>query len=220
MVILRSIKVKKALFFLSLLITASTLSARPVSYPGGWTFITNNNAHFHMGNVHYSPTAKYSLGYQGEYWRKREYFSHFAMLNILVKRWNMEDSQANLYLKSGVGVAHSEHNLKGRNVAPTAFTGIGADWEDRRFFVSYENRFTEPGIHSFFQIHKARVGIAPYIGDMGDLHTWLMIQPEYVTKVKRNWGVTYLLRFFMGVDLVEVGVDNRGKFLGNWIHRF
>lgn len=194
------------------------LKARPVSYAGGWTLITQNNGHYNMGNLHYSPTVDFSVGYQGEYWRKHEYQSHYAMLNILVKRYNTEDSQANFYIKSGLGESRSDHSIRDRT-AVAAFTGIAVDWEDRRFFVSYSNRFLSPGVQGFFQIHKARLGFAPYVGEYGDLHTWIMVQPEYTSHRKRPWEGTVLLRFFKKAHLFEIGVNNLGKIMLNYTYR-
>lgn len=97
---------------------------------------------------------------------------HSLQVNNLVKRWNNPDSQANFYLKSGVGYAVTDGQTE---QSPAAFTGIATDWEDRRYFVSYENRFVHAGDVATKFSQNARVGITPYIGDFGDLHTWLMI---------------------------------------------
>ena len=66
-----------------------------------------NNGEANNLHLHYSPTAKTSLGYKFEYWRDGDYTINAVQMNNLLKRWNAEDSQANLYLKSGAGIAHS-----------------------------------------------------------------------------------------------------------------
>lgn len=212
-------KARELFYFFLILSLSGDLLARPVSYPEGWTFITNNSGLFHMANLHYSPTAKFSVGYQGEYWRKQEYQSHFAMLNILGKRWNKKESQANFYVKSGLGFSRSD-SASPKRQGFSAFTGIALDWEDRRFFLGYENRFTEPGVQRFFHLHKARVGIAPYIGEYGDLHTWIMLEPDYVSNKKKPWGGSVLLRFFKDVRLWEIGLSLDKKIMVNYIHRY
>ena len=59
---------------------------------------------------------QYSIGYRGEYWRKKEWQFHGTQLNYLIKRFNTPKSQANFYLKSGAGFAVSDYkNLKGHN---------------------------------------------------------------------------------------------------------
>jgi hypothetical protein len=197
------------------LIIPHAVDARPVSYPGGITGMTMNDGDKNSAHLHYSPTAKTSLGYKFEYWRDVEYTINAVQMNNLLKRWNKKDSQANLYLKSGLGVAHSDGETEA-----AGFTGIAADWENRRFFTSYENRYTEAGDIADFYMQSARVGWAPYAGDYGDLHTWLMLQVEHTPEAGDHVTVTPLVRFFKGVHLLEAGMSNRGDVLFNYVIRY
>ncbi len=194
--------------------------ARPVSYPGGVTAMTINDGDTNSLHLHYSPTAKMSLGYKFEYWRDNEMTINAVQMNNLLKRWNKRDSQANLYLKSGVGVAYSDYGDFDGETDVAAFTGIAADWEDRRRFISYENRYTEAGDIDDFFMQSARVGWAPYEGDYGDLHTWLMLQVEHKPEGDDHYTVTPLVRLFKDVHLVEVGMNNRGELLFNYVFRY
>lgn len=196
------------------------VSARSVSYPGGWTLITENDGDKNTALIHYSPTAKTSIGYKFENWRDKEIVINAVQMNNLLKRWNKKDSQANAYLKSGVGVAYSDAGEQKREIDPAVFTGLALDWEDRRFFTSYENRYTEAGDIDDFYIQSARVGVAPYIGDYGDLHTWLMLQVEHTPEAKDNFTVTPLVRLFKDVHLLEAGMNNRGEVLFNYVFRY
>ena len=202
------------------LIIPNVADARPVSYPGGWTFMTMNDGDKNSAHIHYSPTAKTSVGYKFEYWRDKEFTLNAVQMNNLLKRWNKKDSQANLYLKSGLGVAYSDEGDFDGETSPAGFTGIAADWENRRFFTSYENRYTEAGeIDDFYQ-QSARVGFAPYEGDYGDLHTWLMLQVEHMPEADNNFTVTPLVRLFKDVHLLEAGMNNRGEVLFNYVLRY
>ena len=193
--------------------------ARPVSYPGGWTLMTMNDGDKNSVHAHYSPSAKTSIGYKFEYWRDKELTLHALQINRLMKRWNRTESQGNFYIKSGVGVAYSDLGVFDNETGASAFTGIAVDWEDRRRFISYENRFTDiDGIDDFFQ-QSARIGWAPYQGDYGDLHTWLMLQIEHMPEANEEHTVTPLVRFFKDVHLLELGVNNHNKILFNYIFR-
>lgn len=211
-------------FFLNIVCIAmlwgsSVAIARPVSYPGGWTVMQNNNTGAHGLYVHYSPTAKYSIGYKAEYWRDEKWHSHSAQLNYLAKRWNAPTSQANLYLKTGAGVAYSNFGSFDGETEPTGFVGITFDWEDRRYFSSYETRaYYARDIDKFF-VQKARVGITPYIGDYGDIHTWLMLQVDHTPGKDNKITVTPLVRMFKGEYLVEAGISDDGDVLFNWTVR-
>lgn len=194
--------------------------ARPVSYPGGITAMTMNNGDKHSLHLHYSPTARYSIGPRIEYNRGGDYTLGVVQLNNLIKRWNNPDSQANFYVKSGVGAAHSNEGDFDHETEAAGFAGIALDWEDRRYFTSYENRFTEAGdIDSRF-MQKARVGITPYIGDYGDLHTWVMVEVEHEPKDDDTWTITPLVRFFKGVHLMETGISDQGDVMFNYVIRY
>ncbi len=194
--------------------------ARPVSYPGGWTAMLINDGDKNTAHLHYSPTVKTSIGYKFEYWRNKDFTLNAVQMNNLLKRWNKKHSQANLYLKSGLGVADGNNSIGQSETELGGFTGISADWENRRFFTSYENRYTEAGdIDDFYQ-QSARIGWAPYEGDYGDTHTWLMLQVEHSPEADKNFTVTPLVRVFKGVHLLEAGMNTRGEVLFNYVFRY
>ena len=192
--------------------------ARPVSYPGGWTVMQMNNGDMSSAHIHYSPTFKDSIGlYSERNWGEDWHFTG-VQYNRLVRRWNTPNSQANLYLKAAAGQADPFGD--GADVDAAGFVGIGADWETRRWFVSYEGRAYDLGFDRDAR-QSARVGIAPYIGDYGDLHTWLMLQVENQPEADTPTTLTPLVRFFYDVQLLEIGYTPESEELMlNWIVRF
>ncbi|MBI1363465.1 MAG: hypothetical protein GC134_05730 [Proteobacteria bacterium] len=203
-----------------LLAGAQNAHARPVSYPGGWTVMQTNDDQESGLHIHYSPTATYSVGYKGMWMRDKEAQFHGLQLNILGKRWNQPQSQANFYIKSGAGLAYSDKGALSAELSPAAFTGISLDWENRRTFTSYENRVLYAGDIDKTFMQKARIGIAPYIGDYGDLHTWLMLEVRHTPNDRDEFTFTPLVRLFKGATLVEGGVTQRGEALFNLVIRF
>ncbi len=208
------------LIFLLVVLMPLLAQARPISYPGGWTVMQMNDGDKNTVHLHYSPTVKTSIGYKGEYWRDDDYTINAVQMSNLLMRVNKKNSQANLYLKSGLGIAHSMEGNFADEAFAAGFTGIAVDWENRRLFTAYENRYTEAGaIHDGFH-QSARIGVAPYIGDYGDLHTWMMLEVDHTPESDQPWTVTPLVRVFKGVTLLEVGVSNRGRVLLNWVIRY
>lgn len=203
------------LLLLPFLFVAGYSHARPISYPEGWTVMVMNDKDSNSSHIHYSPTAKYSVGWRHEYLRGSETNIDAFQLNNLLKRWNKKNEQANIYLKSGIGVAYDSDK-----VDPAAFSGLAVDWETRRYFTSYENRFLWADESDKFIKHSARIGIAPYVGDFGDLHTWLMLQTDYDAGETDNFSVTPLVRFFKGSTLVEAGYNLDKGIQFNFIQRF
>ncbi len=189
--------------------------ARPVSYPGGWTLMASKHGEKSSVHYHYSPTFKDSIGYKGIYDEGADIKGHAFQYNRLVKRWNNPMSQANFYIKSGAGMADKEGALSG-----LFFTGLALDWEDRRYFTSYENKLTSYGRFGQEYEQSARVGIAPYVAEYGALHTWFMLEVKNDPKADEPVHITPLVRLFKGVHLLEVGHSFQGDVTLNYIYRF
>ena len=188
-----------------------TAEARPVSYAGGWMLMTGNDPAENNLSLMYSPTAKYSIGPFLNHYRDTDGELAGMQFNWLAKRWNNPDSQANIYFLSGLGIANDDGNRRAGGYA-----GLEADWEDRRYYISYENRYTAAGedVKQEFQ-QKGRIGIAPYIAESGSLHSWLMLQVDHKPEDRDPWTVTPLLRLFKGDYLAEAGISTDGRFLFN-----
>lgn len=199
---------------------ASAAHARPVSYAGGWMVMQSNDADSHALEVDYSPTSRYALGYLGEYWRDKDWQFHGVQANWLAKRWNMPASQANIFAKAAMGAAYSDAGGWDGKHEPAGSLSISADWEDRRFYASYESRYVEAGDIDHFFMQKARVGIAPYIGDYGDLHTWLMLEVSHNPTRPDAVTLTPMIRMFKGDYLAELGINDNGDVLFNWTVQF
>lgn len=200
---------------LAVLALPQTAQARPITYPGGWSLMTMNDADMNTLHLFYSPAANYSVGLNHEYMRGPEAHMDAAQFNYLIKRWNNPDSQANAYFNAGAGVAYGSGETD-----PAAYTGFSIDWEDRRWFTKYENRFLWADDTDKFAKHAARIGVTPYIGDYGDIHTWLMLQADYDAGEDDSFSVTPLIRLFKGTNLLEAGYNLDGGLLLNFMHTF
>ena len=202
------------------LLIPNVVDARPVSYPSGWTYMLMNDGMKNTAHIHYSPTAKMSVGYKFEYWRDMDFSLHALQVNNLITRWNQRDSQANFYLMSGLGVVNSNASNNDSGNEFGGFVGMATDWEDRRYFVAYSNRYTHAGNSGEFFTQSARAGWAPYEGDYGDLHTWLMLQVDHTPEAQDNFTITPLVRLFKGLHLMEAGINNHGEILFNYVYRY
>lgn len=215
-------KIRLACVLLGL--TAVTVSAgalaRPVSYAGGWTLIEASNRASSAALLHYTPAYNYSIGARYEWMRGADIRMQTIQPTYLAKRWFGKDYQANLYITGGLGRAKGA--LDQASLTETAsFVGIMADWETRSLFASYEMRAAHLGRLGNQTMHAARVGWAPYEGDTGDLHTWLMVEVDRREHLEDATTVTPLIRFFKGAALLEVGYNlSDSKPLINFTYRF
>ncbi len=203
---------------------ASFAEARPVSYPDAWTLMIKNDADQNSLHAHYTLDTKHSIGLKLRYDRDRDFIFTGLQANRLLKRWNERESQANLYGRVALGVVKDE---KPSSVAlksdEALMIGISGDWETRRYFVSATAEHWDNGRFDEYSSYHGRLGIAPYVANTGALHTWIMVEGHHRPESRRNenkLGATALLRFFKGPSLLEVGVDDQGEPLMNYIHRF
>ena len=66
-----------------------------------------------------------------------------------------------------------------------------------------------------------KVGVAPYVANYGNLHTWLVLQLTHTPEFEGDEaGTTPLVRFFKGAHLAEFGVSSNKRILFNFIARF
>lgn len=200
------------------LIVSSVSYAHPVIYKGGTMLASQNMGMFSDNQINHSFHQSWATGLNlWRFNRDNGETAQFGLvrLNHLLKRWNNDDSQANIYLSSGAGVADSNFNEKGTKTG--LLGGAEADWETRTLFTSLKfYQFTSPKLVDV-SITQARVGYSPYEADFDKLQTWVMLQAMYMPQVERTAVVTPLLRFFYNNVLWEVGSSLRSEWFLNFM---
>ena len=198
----------KYMFAVIGLLAVSDCLSRPISYVGGHTLMANSGAQTDNIYWHYTPNINYSLGldYQKDKISGEQFAS--ARFTHLLNRKNTATSQRNLYLKTGIGL----NNLNNH------FYALSGDWETRRVFVGFSAKQQYGQDYDLFE-QSVKVGLAPYLGDYGDLHTWLMIESK--KDDFDNNRITYpVLRFFKGGALIELGYHKKTNWDIHLMYRF
>lgn len=194
---------------------ASTSQARPTTYAGGTMGMVMHDGMESSMNAFYSPTARDAVGVRSDHLREDDSWMHTLNYNRLLKRWNADGAQANLYVLSGVGVAH-----KGDDEAAAGWAGGAIDWESRRYFVGYENRFIASGLIDEAFMQRARVGIAPVLRPYDAVQPWFMLQVDHRPSNDAALVVTPLVRLFTAELLGELGYSSEGDVLFNLTANF
>ncbi|MEL0162488.1 MAG: hypothetical protein VW842_06390 [Halieaceae bacterium] len=191
-----------------------------MSYTGGWTIIEESDRQASSALVHYTPAPSWSIGLRTEVNRDNDYAIYSVHPTFLAKRWFGKDYQGNLYFHGGIGVASGvDGNPLSNETA--VYGGIMADWETRSLFAGYRSRYLDAGHFGDQFMHAARVGYAPYEGDSGDLHTWLMLEIDHRPEEEVPITATPLVRLFKGPLLLEVGYNlTVNQPLLNFTYRF
>ena len=193
---------------LILLLSFINVEARPISYSGGSTAMLITDNMKDSVYYHYSATYKYSVGIETvkDLIFDQEY--SYLRFTYLMNRKNTRHSQRNLYFQSGI-------SSKGRD---NVFYGIHGDWETRRVFTGFGFKEVENTTQDY-QDYFLQAGIAPYIGEYGDLHTWLMLKSKKNT-LTNEWQTYPVLKFFKGDFLIEFGYDSKINWDVHMMYRF
>lgn len=136
---------------------------------------------------------------------------YFADFNALLKRWNGEESQGNIYLLTGVGGYSNKNDREGAGKA-----GVQVDYETRRIYLWAEYlRWFSESIET--DMYIARVGYAPFLAGYNDLNVWVILQADYNRDMRAYTQVTPMLRFYYKNILWEIGSSVRGNFYGQFM---
>jgi hypothetical protein len=197
-----------AAFLLSL-----PLAAKPIAFAHGTTVMAEYGAGtMNEAQVFYAPKYFWSLGVgylqlESDVSPKRREIA-YARVNYLVKRWNLESAQANVFTWGSLGNAHvSETN----DHAFAWNAGAQFDYETRRVYSSIKTDLHRSSAFSH-RIDTLQLGIAPYEHDYDSLATWLVLQGRHYTGGIHDgteWAL--LLRLFKGGAWIEAGATEDGK---------
>jgi len=175
------------------LVFASYVESRPISWTGGSTMMYKSNSMMSSYYYHYSPSYKYSVG--AEYINDRHYNDQYISIRstYLLDRKNTKASQRNLYLTASISTK-SDDDL---------YYGVHGDWETRRYFTSF-SILDKRARQKNYTENEFQIGIAPYLGEYNQLHTWIMLKSKEDTR-NDKWKTYPFIKLFKGDFLLEVG---------------
>lgn len=205
---------KAQIFALLTLLWAPLSFAHPVSFKGGFSFMAFNQPDMYDWQLLYTFEPKLSVGvdFIRDTMEPQERYFLIPRLSWLVHRWNEFDSQANIYVYGGVGLAR-----KGDRSEVAAEGAIEADYETRKVYFSGKATAIAARNFETLAIYQARAGFAPYVGEANELHSWLIAQVQYLPFAPEQ-SVRFgpVLRMFYRNVLWELGVTTKG----NWNFNF
>jgi len=187
--------------------------AKPIAFSHGTTVMAEYGAGtMKETQAFYAPKYFFSLG--GGYLELESDIDHrrreitYARGNYLVKRWNMEAAQANVFVWGGAGQAYvSESNTHSFSWN----AGAQVDYETRRIYSSLKTDLHRSDEFSH-RIDTLQLGLAPYEHDVDTLATWFVVQGRnYTGGIHDGIEWALLLRLFKRGAWVEAGATADGK---------
>jgi hypothetical protein len=186
--------------------------AKPIAFAKGTTVMAEYGAGtMNEAQLFYAPKYFWSLGLgytelQSNL-RDRRREMTYARANYLVKRWNLESAQANVFTWAGAGSAYisetNDHEF-------TWNAGGQLDYETRRVYGSLKtDLFSGAGFSH--RIDTVQLGIAPYEHEIDTVAAWLVVQGRrYTGEIHGGTEWALLLRLFRKGTWVEAGATADG----------
>jgi hypothetical protein len=197
--------------------------AKPIAYANGTTVMAEYGAGtMREFQVFYAPRYFFSAG-MGHMALdsdvdERGMTITYARLNYLVKRWNMEKAQANVFGWGSLGNATTGGDNSNR-LAWNA--GIQLDYETRRIYSSFKTDYYYAASAFARRIDTLQLGVAPYEHDYSSLATWFVVQARHYTgDIHDGTEVAFLLRLFKGDAWIEAGPTTDGKLQAMFMFNF
>jgi len=188
-------------------------AAKPIAFAKGKTLMVEWGAGTMVeAQMFYAPRYWYSVGggwleLDSDDGLKRRDITYLRA-NLLAKRWNLPDAQANVFAWGGLGRA-TGNDFEGPELSRNI--GFQADYETRRVYTSFRADLHESDRFSH-RIDTLQLGWAPYAHDYDQLATWLVVQGRrYTGGISKGTETALLVRFFKGGTWVEVGATTDGK---------
>jgi hypothetical protein len=194
------------------LAVAAPITAKPIAFAHGTTAMAEYGAGtMKEAQIFHAPRYFWSLGagyteLDSALTDKRREIT-YVRANYLVKRWNLESAQANVFTWGGLGNAYASE------IDGHAFTwnaGGQVDYETRRIYGSLKTDLFHASAFSH-RIDTLQLGIAPYEHDVDTLATWFVVQARrYTQDVHDGTEWALLVRLFRKGAWVEAGATTDG----------
>lgn len=210
--------VARLLLLLALALSMATPWARPVTWPGGQSFMVEGSANEWHWQYAWSGSFRWSLGAGGLYHDKLERIgalnTEFVRGTRLLWRNNTPISQANLFGWAGVGYARTELGH-----GASRHIGFQADYETRRIFTALSSELHE-GRRFSHRLDTAAIGVAPYEHDWDRTAFWVVLKGMRNSSALDTATAAVLLRWFTPRWWFEIGADEDRKPLGHLMINF
>ena len=211
-------RTKHNLIGLFIFLTGNLGFGHPVAYKGAVSLMAFNQPDMQDWQVLYTVARNLSLGvdYIHDTMSGTERFYLVPRISWLMKRWNGEDYQANIYVVGGAGGVRKDSAIE-----LVGEGSVEADYETRKVYVSGKATVIGAKNTDTLAVYQFRTGFAPYAGEYEGLNAWLIGQVQYFPfSNEESVRVGPVLRLFYQNVLWEVGVSARGTWNFNFMVHF
>ncbi len=196
-----------------------TAQAAPMGFVGSAMTMLDYDESWRMLSANYALTRSDAIGASVSELRpegvaQRETLTQVEYVRLL-KRWNLSDAQANVWLFGGIG--ELDRGAAGSNMAWSP--GIQADYETTRLYAAATARMYRAGSVDRDQ-YSVRAGFSFYEAAYDEPQPWLIVDAKRMVGLYEGWEVTPMLRIIHKRFFVEGGISDRGNVRANLMITF
>ena len=199
---------------------ASAAGAAPMGFKDSVMSMADASPNWREAWVNYALTPRDAFGAGGLYMRSDDKTRTRTLTEVnytrLLKRWNLADAQANVWLFAGVG-AISGNDFPGSRLALAP--GVQVDYETTRVYLAATGRVyrADDLNHDFASV---RLGFSFYEVDYDEVQPWLVLEARRMRGLSDKTEITPMLRLIHNRYFVELGVNNSRQARANLMYIF
>jgi hypothetical protein len=197
---------------------AGTVHTAPMGFTGSTMTMTDYDESWRMLSANYALTRSDAIGASISELRPdhggRETLTQLEYVRLL-RRWNLSDAQANVWLFGGVG--QLDRGSSGSQFAWSP--GVQADYETTRLYAAATARLYRAGSVER-DVYGLRGGFSFYEAAYDEPQPWLIVDARRMVGLYDGWEVTPMLRIIHKRFFIEGGVSDRGNVRANLMITF
>jgi hypothetical protein len=192
----------------------------PMGFKGSVMAMGDFGPNWRESWANYALTARDAIGGGGLYMRSDDETKTRTLAEVnytrLLKRWNLEDAQANVWLFAGIG------SIRGSDFSGSKFAyapGVQVDYETTRvYFAATARLYRASGLNHDFG--SLRAGFSFYEVDYDEIQPWLVLEARRMRELSDKTEITPMLRLIHNRYFVELGVNTARQARANFMYVF
>lgn len=201
----------------------AVVHAKPIAFAEAWTFMHERDRNMIQTELFYAPEFWWSLGPVTSIMKNdantKRMETNLFQANYLVKRWNMPNAQANVFVSYGLGRTETtEQKPHHAGLAPIVSTyrntaqryAVQGDYETRTFYTSFKVDALDSR-RDFDRTDTFQIGFSPVAHDFDELAVWFVAQAKKYRGMDDKTEGGAFVRLFKRNIWVEIGMAERRK---------
>jgi hypothetical protein len=198
--------------------------AAPMGFKDSWMSMGDFGPNWREAFINYAYTPRDAAGIAATHMRSDDKLRTVDLAEVtythLLRRWNLTDTQVNLWFIGGLGVAQSHDQGNGLSSTKSMGSpGIQFDYETRRIYFATTGRlYRATGINHDYG--SMRAGFSFYETEYDETQPWFIVEARRMHDLSDKTEVTPMLRLINKNYFIEAGVNNSRQARFNFMYIF